>query len=139
MNPFYKNLALWLVIGLMAVMLFRLFNQADKAASPVGYSEFLSMVDSGSVTQVVVQGNNLTGSSAQGQVKTYTPTDPDLITYLRSKGVKITAKPEENSIWFQVLISWMPMLLLIGVWIFFMRQMQSGEERPFPSARAGPG
>jgi cell division protease FtsH len=126
LNPFYKNLALWLVIGLMAVMLFRLFNQADKAASPVGYSEFLSMVDSGSVTQVVVQGNNLTGSSAQGQVKTYTPTDPDLITYLRSKGVKITAKPEENSIWFQVLISWMPMLLLIGVWIFFMRQMQSG-------------
>ena len=111
----------------MTVMLFRLFNQADKAAATVGYSEFLSMVDSGSVTQVVVQGNNLTGSSAQGQVKTYTPTDPDLITYLRSKGVKITAKPEENSIWFQVfLISWMPMLLLIGVWIFFMRQMQSG-------------
>jgi cell division protease FtsH len=126
LNPFYKNLALWLVIGLMAVMLFRLFNQAEKAAQPVSYSEFLDRVESGGVTQVVVQGNNLIGSSSQGQFKTYAPNDPELISYLRSKKVGIIAKAEENSIWFQVLISWMPMLLLIGVWIFFMRQMQSG-------------
>jgi cell division protease FtsH len=110
----------------MAVMLFRLFSQADRTASTVGYSEFLNLVDNGSVQQVVVQGNNLSGSSAKGQFKTYTPNDPELITYLRSKGVGITAKAEENSIWFQIFISWMPMLLLIGVWIFFMKQMQAG-------------
>jgi cell division protease FtsH len=110
----------------MAVMLFRLFSQTDKAATAVGYSDFLNLVDNGSVAQVVVQGNNLSGSSSQGQFKTFAPNDPELITYLRSKGVKITAKAEENSIWFQVLISWMPMLLIFGIWIFFMRQMQSG-------------
>jgi len=84
------------------------------------------MIETGSVDQVVVQGNNLSGSSTQGQFKTLAPNDPGLITYLRSKGVKITAKQEESSPWFQVFITWVPMLLFIGVWIFFMRQMQSG-------------
>jgi len=127
LNPFYKNLSLWLVIALMAFMLFRLFNQAEKATTNVGYSEFLNYVENGNITQVVVQGNNLIGTASQGnQFKTYAPNDPELITYLRSKKVTITAKAEENSIWFQILISWMPMLLLIGVWIFFMRQMQAG-------------
>jgi cell division protease FtsH len=127
LNPFYKNLALWLVIGLMAVMLFRVFNQTEKATQTVNYSEFLNNVESGNITQVVVQGSNLTGISSQGnQFKTYAPNDPELISYLRSKKVNISAKAEENSIWFQIFISWMPMLLLIGVWIFFMRQMQAG-------------
>lgn len=126
MNPFYKNLALWLVISLMMVMLFQIFKQPDKSSASVGYSDFLSMVESGSVSSVTIQGDNISGMSAQGPFKTYAPKDPELIGLMRSKGVKISVKPQEDSSWFQVLLSWVPMLLLIGVWIFFMRQMQAG-------------
>ena len=72
------------------------------------------------------RATTLSGMSAQGPFKTYAPKDPELIGLLRSKGVKISAKPQEDSSWFQVFLSWVPMLLLIGVWIFFMRQMQAG-------------
>ena len=126
MNPFYKNLALWLVISLMMVMLFQMFKQPDRSKVNVSYSDFLNMVDSGGVNQVTIQGENITGMSGQGPFKTYAPKDPELISMLRSKGVAITAKPMEESPWFQVFLSWVPMLLLIGVWIFFMRQMQAG-------------
>ena len=126
MNPFYKNLALWLVISLMMVMLFQMFKHPDRSKVNVSYSDFLNMVDSGGVNQVTIQGENITGMSGQGPFKTYAPKDPELITMLRSKGVAITAKPMEESPWFQVFLSWVPMLLLIGVWIFFMRQMQAG-------------
>ena len=126
MNQFYKNLALWLVISLMVIMLFQVFKQPDRASLPVGYSDFLSMVENGSVMQVIIQGDNISGTSSQGDFKTYAPKDPELINLLRSKGVKISVKPQEDSPWFQVFLSWIPMLLLIGVWIFFMRQMQSG-------------
>ncbi len=126
MNPFYKNLALWLVISLMMVMLFQIFKQPDRSSASVGYSDFLSMVESGSVSNVTIQGDNILGMSAQGPFKTYAPKDPELIGLMRSKGVKISVKPQEDSSWFQVLLSWVPMLLLIGVWIFFMRQMQAG-------------
>ncbi len=126
MNPFYKNLALWLVISLMVIMLFKVFQQPDRASTTISYSDFLNMVESGSVLQVVIQGDQFSGSSSQGPFKTFVPKDPELIGLLRSKGVKISVKPEENSPWFQVLLSWVPMLLLVGVWIFFMRQMQAG-------------
>jgi cell division protease FtsH len=126
LNPFYKNLALWLVISLMMVMLFQIFKQPDRTSASVGYSDFLSMVESGSVSHVTIQGDNISGMSAQGPFKTYTPKDPEMIGLLRSKGVKISVKPQEDSSWFQVLLSWVPMLLLIGVWVFFMRQMQAG-------------
>ena len=126
MNPFYKNLALWLVISLMMVMLFQMFKQPDRSKVNVSYSDFLNMVDGGGVNQVTIQGENITGMSGQGPFKTYAPKDPELISMLRSKGVAITAKPMEESPWFQVFLSWVPMLLLIGVWIFFMRQMQGG-------------
>jgi cell division protease FtsH len=126
LNPFYKNLALWLVISLMMVMLFQIFKQPGRNNLSLSYSDFLSMVESGGVVQVTIQGDHITGMSNQGLFKTFAPKDPELITLLRSKGVKITAKPEEDSSWFQVFLSWVPMLLLIGVWIFFMRQMQVG-------------
>ena len=126
MNPFYKNLALWLVISLMMVMLFQIFNQPDRGQLTISYSEFLSMVENESVVEVTIQGDHISGQSAQGPFKTYAPEDPELIKLLRQKGVKIVAKPEEDSSWFQVFLSWVPMLLLIGVWIFFMRQMQVG-------------
>ena len=126
MNPFYKNLALWLVISLMMIMLFQIFKQPDKSRLTVSYSDFLGMVESGSVTEVTIQGDDISGRSSQGPFKTYAPKDPELIKLLRSKGVRMSAKPEEDSSWFQVFLSWVPMLLLIGVWIFFMRQMQVG-------------
>jgi len=126
LNPFYKNLALWLVISLMMVMLFQIFKQPDRSSASVGYSDFLSMVESGSVSNVTIKGDNISGMSAQGPFKTYAPKDPEMIGLLRTKGVKISVKPQEDSSWFQVLLSWVPMLLLIGVWIFFMRQMQAG-------------
>ncbi len=126
MTPFYKNLALWLVISLMMVMLFQVFKQPRNSNTPISYSDFLNMVESGSVIHVTIQGENIMGMSSQGPFKTYAPKDPELIGLLRSKGVKISAKPQEDSSWFQVFLSWVPMLLLIGVWIFFMRQMQAG-------------
>ena len=126
MTPFYKNIALWLVICLMVVMLFQMFKQPERGSAGLSYSEFLSMVERGNVVQVTIQGENISGISSQGPFRTYAPKDPELIKLLRSKDVKITAKPEEDSNWFQVLLSWVPMLLLIGVWIFFMRQMQVG-------------
>jgi len=126
LNPFYKNLALWLVISLMMVMLFQIFKQPERGSHTVSYSDFVGMVTSGGVTDVTIQGDHITGMSGQGPFKTYAPKDPELIGLMRSKGVKITAKPEEDTSWFQVFLSWVPMLLLIGVWIFFMRQMQVG-------------
>ncbi len=128
MTPFYKNIALWLVICLMVIMLFNIFNKKEERGSVgLSYSDFLSMVERGDVDRVTIQGENILSSSTQGQqFRTYAPKDPELIKLLRSKQVKITAKPEEDSNWFQVFLSWVPMLLLIGVWIFFMRQMQVG-------------
>ena len=126
MSPFYKNIALWLVISLMFIMLFQIFKQPQRGSTSISYSDFLSLVETGSVMQVTIQGDNISGVSSQGPFKTFAPKDPELIKLLRSKGVKISAKPEEDSSWFQVFLSWVPMLLLIGVWIFFMRQMQVG-------------
>jgi cell division protease FtsH len=126
LTPFYKNIALWLVICLMVIMLFQVFKQPERGSASLSYSEFLSMVERGNVAQVTIQGENLSGISSQGPFRTYAPKDPELIKLLRSKDVKITAKPEEDSNWVQVFLSWVPMLLLIGVWVFFMRQMQVG-------------
>ncbi len=109
------------------IMLFQIFKQPDKSRTTVSYSDFLGMVENGSVTEVTIQGDDISGRSSQGQqFKTYAPKDPELIKLLRSKGVRMSVKPEEDSSWFQVFLSWVPMLLLIGVWIFFMRQMQVG-------------
>ena len=128
MNPFYKNLALWLVISLMMVVLFNLFNKPQPVKDTISYSDMLSYVDKGEVSGVTISGNEISGQLLSGgKFKTYAPRDPELVTTLRQKGVKISAEPPEESAWYKTaLISWFPMLLLIGVWIFFMRQMQSG-------------
>ncbi|MFZ0241962.1 MAG: ATP-dependent zinc metalloprotease FtsH [Desulfobacterales bacterium] len=128
MNPFYKNLALWLVITLMMIMLYNLFNQQQMAETTLGYTEFLSMVDDGRVSDVVIQGQELfVTDTNRNHFKVYAPQDADLIKTLRQKKVAIQAKPPAENPWYMsVLVSWFPMLILIGVWIFFMRQMQSG-------------
>jgi cell division protease FtsH len=128
LNPFYKNLALWLVITLMMIMLFNLFNQQHLAENSLSYTEFLSMVENGKIAEVVIQGQELLiTDSNRNRFKVFAPQDAELIKTLRAKGVMIKAKPPAESPWYMsVLISWFPMIVLIGVWIFFMRQMQSG-------------
>ncbi len=128
MNPFYKNLALWLVITLMMVMLYQLFSKQHMAETSISYSQFLAMVDEERVANVVIQGQELYVSDVDNsRFKVYAPEDSDLIKILRQKGVVINAKPPSENPWYMsVLVSWFPMIVLIGVWIFFMRQMQAG-------------
>jgi cell division protease FtsH len=128
LNPFYKNLALWIVITLMMIMLYQLFTQQQYPESQISYSQFLGMVEDERITEVLIQGQELTAADTQGQrFKVFAPQDKDLISILRSKNVMISAKPKAENPWYMsVLMSWFPMLILIGVWIFFMRQMQSG-------------
>ena len=128
MNTFSKNLTLWLVISLMMILLFQIFKKETRPTSQISYSEFLNMVERGDVARVVIQGDKISFGSNQGQsFKTFAPKDLELIKILRTRGIEITAKPEESSPWYMtILVSWFPMLLLIAVWIFFMRQMQVG-------------
>ena len=128
MNQFYKNLALWLVISLVMIMLFNMMTQQGRELKPVPYTAFLAALETGEVVDVTIQGSNLEGTYADGtSFKTYAPDDPDLIKMLRSQGVAIVAEPDEtSSFWMTMMVSWGPILLLIAVWIFFMRQMQSG-------------
>ena len=128
MSPFFKNLALWLVIGLIMVLVFNIFNQSQPMQKELIFSDFMSKVERGEVSEVTVKGNDITGRLTDNTAfRTYTPDDKDMIGLLRKQGVKITAKPAEGNPWYvQALFSWLPMLLFIGVWIFFMRQMQGG-------------
>jgi len=128
LNPFYRNISLWLVIVLMMVMLYNIFNQQQTGQVDIGYSEFLSMVQEGRIQSVVIQGQDLYLTDAGGaKLKTFAPDDGDLISFLRENKVAIKAKPPAESSWFMsLLVSWLPMIVLIGVWIFFMRQMQGG-------------
>ena len=128
MNQFYKNLALWLVISLVMIMLFNMMTQKGQDQKPVSYTTFLTALEEGRVAEVTIQGSNIEGKYADGTpFKTFSPDDPDLISQLREEGVTIEARPaEDRSFWMTLFVSWGPILLLIAVWIFFMRQMQSG-------------
>jgi cell division protease FtsH len=128
LNPFYKNLALWLVITLMMVMLYNLFSKQHLSETNLSYTEFLAMVDDKRISEVVIQGQELFVTDVnRNRFKVFAPEDKDLIQILRDKGVVISAKPPSENPWYMsVLVSWFPMIVLIGVWIFFMRQMQAG-------------
>lgn len=128
MSQFYKNLALWLVICLMMVLLFNMMTAKGPEQRMINYSTFLTELESGNVREVTIQGRKIVGRyQDDGQFETYSPTDDSLVGELREKGVQIVAKPEEDrGLWFTLLVSWGPILLLIAVWVFFMRQMQSG-------------
>ncbi|MEQ8497853.1 MAG: ATP-dependent zinc metalloprotease FtsH [Sneathiellaceae bacterium] len=125
-----KNLALWVIIGLLVVALFNLFSNTSSrtAGKDVPYSTFVSSVESGQVKDVTISGENISGIYTNGDTfTTYAPNDPGLVERLTSKGVTVRAKPqEEASPLLNIFISWFPILLLIAVWIFFMRQMQGG-------------
>jgi|TARA_B110000438_G_scaffold293594_1_gene333713 cell division protease FtsH len=128
-----KNLAMWAVIVFLTVGLYNMFKNPQASINKkntIIFSEFLSEVDNGRVVKVEIQGNNITGILSDGNIfTTYSPNDPNLIEKLSNKGVSISAAPIEEKMpsLLGVLLSWFPMLLLIAVWIFFMKQMQGGK------------
>jgi cell division protease FtsH len=128
LNQFYKNLALWLVISLMMILLFNLFNKPRPTHDKLSYSDFVTAVDAGRVTSVTIQGDDVFGKFTDGkEFRTYKPTDAKLSEKLIEKKIAVSARPEEEKFsWFSIFISWFPLILLVGVWIFFMRQMQAG-------------
>ena len=127
-----RNLIVWVVVGLLLVSLFNFFQKSPTSsnAREINFSQFVAEVEAGNVEEVVISGDSITGKLADGRrFSSYAPpNDPTLINRLTERGVSITAKPDTSNaptIW-GILLSWFPMLLLIGVWVFFMRQMQSG-------------
>ena len=129
----FRNLAMWAVIVILTIGLYNMFNNPQGTVNQknnIIFSEFLTQVDNGRVVQVEIQGKNIKGVMSNGEMfNTYAPDDPNLIKKLSDKGVSISASPLEEKMpsLFGVLLSWFPMLLLIAVWIFFMRQMQGGK------------
>src|SRR5688572_6673585 len=135
MNPNYRNLALWAIIAVLLIALFNLFQSPQQrgASSDIAYSEFLTALDAGRVKSVTIAGDRISGvySDSSNGFQTYSPGDSSLVTRLEDKNVTINARPETDgstSI-FSMLLGWLPMILILGVWIFFMRQMQSGSGR----------
>ncbi len=129
----FRNLAVWAVIFVVIIALFNIVQDTNGPAanSKITYSDFVRKVDSGDVTAVIIQGEEITGSTRDGRTFiTYTPFDPQLPRDLIAKNVAVDVKPvDDGPSFLGVLLSWFPMLLLIGVWIFFMRQMQGGGGR----------
>ena len=129
----FKNLAMWAVIVILTIGLYNMFKNPQGSVNQknnIIFSEFLTQVDNGRVVQVEIQGKNIKGVMSNGEMfNTYAPDDPNLIQKLSDKGVSISASPIEEKMpsLFGILLSWFPMLLLIAVWIFFMRQMQGGK------------
>ena len=130
LSPIYKNIALWLLITLVMIVLFTYFNTVEhtKGKTSLNYSKFIDLVKADKVTRVTIQGDDISGELSDGKgFKSYSPADPELVKLLQSKKVEITAKPKDENAWYTTfLVSWLPMLILVGIWIFFMRQMQAG-------------
>ena len=124
-----RNFAFWLIILILFLALFSAFKgpAGGDVRQEISYSEFLTGVDNGSITSVTIQENNIAGQMTNGSTfQTYAPNDATLIERLNSKGININAKPIENSAFMTFLVGWLPFIVLIGIWIFFMRQMQGG-------------
>jgi cell division protease FtsH len=128
LNSLYKNLFFWAIIVIVMVLLFNFFNKPRQTFLDKNYSDFISAVEDNKVLEVEAKGRNIIWRDKEGRrYKTYAPEDPEMIKILREKHVMIDAKREEDTpFWQNVLISWFPMMLLIGVWIFFMKQVQMG-------------
>ena len=143
MNANLRNFALWVIIVLLLLALFTLFQNPGQrtTAQDISFSQLLTEVDQGRVRDVVIQGPEIHGTFANGtSFQTYAPSDPGLVQKLYSKGVSITARPPSDNVpWFvSLLVSWLPFIALIGVWIFLSRQMQGagGKALGFGKSRA---
>jgi cell division protease FtsH len=128
LNSLYKNLIFWGIIFVAMILLFNLFyGKPRQTVLDKNYSDFISAVQNNQVREVETQGRNLSWRDKEGKrFKTYAPEDPEMIKILREKGVVIEAKKESDTSILQIIISWAPMILLLGVWLFFMRQVQVG-------------
>ncbi|MFN3622882.1 MAG: ATP-dependent metallopeptidase FtsH/Yme1/Tma family protein, partial [Hyphomicrobium sp.] len=135
MNSNFQKLAIWVAILVLLAALFNLFNNPaqSRRGTEITYSEFLSAVDSGNISEATIAGNRIYGTMRDGgtSFSTYAPADPTLVERLEKKDVKFRARPSDEDVpsIMGMLLNWFPMLLLIAVWIFFMRQMQSGSGR----------
>ncbi|MHB8665939.1 MAG: ATP-dependent zinc metalloprotease FtsH [Burkholderiales bacterium] len=128
MNNMFKNLVIWLVIGMVLMTVFNQFNTRHTTQSAMDYSQFYDQVKAGNIAEVTIEGRNIKAKTTDGKsITSYSPGDIWLISDLLKYGVTVKAKPEEEpSLLMNIFVSWFPMLLLIGVWVFFMRQMQGG-------------
>ena len=124
----YRNVFVWMLMIVMTILLFNLLNAPKKVEEEMIFSEFMAKLDAGSVEEVVITENYVTGRLRDGKkFKTYLAAYPDLVKDLKAKGVKITAKPPEQNPWYvNFFFSWGPIIFLVLIWIFFMRQMQTG-------------
>jgi len=133
MSNLGRNIALWVVVALVLVVLFNVLQPSGQQGntSQIAYSSFLAEVNNGQVAKVTITGQDITGTTKDGNsFETYAPEDPNLVSKLVSSGVNVTAKPEDSgNPYVRMLISWLPILVMIGAWIFFMRQMQGGGGR----------
>jgi cell division protease FtsH len=134
----YKGIMIWVLIGLSMIVLFNLLNVPKKAEDEIKFSEFLEQLESGQVLEVVIKDNFIVGRMQDGKrFKTFTAEFPELVPLLREKGVEITAKPPDESPWYvNFFFSWGPIIFLVLVWIFFMRQMQGGGNRALSFGKA---
>ena len=123
----YKNIALWLAIGLIMVLVFTHFSTVKPQEEELIFSDFLKKAETGEVAEVLIKENYIAGKLKDNtKFRTYTTDYPDLIKGLKDKDVKITVRPPDDNKWYAFLLNWGPMLILLGIWIFFMRQMQTG-------------
>ena len=143
MNSNFRNLALWAIIAVLLIALFNLFQSPQQRTNSrdVAYSQFMQDVDEGKVRSVTISGQQIVGtySDNSGRFETYAPEDPNLVPRLEEKGVLINAAPpSEGSALGSFLVTWLPMFIILGVWIFFMRQMQgsSGKAMGFGKSKA---
>ncbi len=133
----YRNLFIWLIIGVMMILLFNLFSTPKKTEHEIIFSEFMTRLEAGEIEEVTIKGNNISGKLRGGKkFKTYSAEYPDLVEILRSKNVKIIAKPEEQNPWWHIFLNWGPIIFLVAIWIFFMRQMQTGGNKALSFGKA---
>ena len=128
MRPFYKNLILWLTFSLILIVIYHIYNQPQKPTEKINYSRFITLIDEGKINEITIKGKTIQGSYTSGKnFKTYIPDDPDLIKIMRDKGVKINAEPEDSTPWANIFFSLLlPTILFVALWLFFIRQVQSG-------------
>ena len=138
MNQFYRNILMWGLALLLLVLIFNMFGQPKQERDGLSYSELMSYVQQGRVSEVVIQGQSISGTLDGGKpFRTFAPRDAGMVERFMQAGVPVRAEPQDESPWYMtLLISWMPMLLLIGVWVFFMRQMQGGTGKTLSFGRS---
>ena len=128
MNTFLRNIGIWLVIGLVMLMLFNLVGPRESNEREISFSEFISKIESGSVLEVTIRGSQIQGvSDTNGSFQTQVPNYPALFKILDSHQVRVKVEPtDQTNLFMAILNSWLPMILIIGIWLFFMRQVQGG-------------